>query len=153
MRPICSAGAHRFLATAALVMSIGCTAVSVQPVDPQLQIGRVCIEKNPAVEVVDFLDVVRAGFRRHGIETNVYDGTPPRECEFVLRYTARRSWDLASYMAHAELHLERSGQPLASAIYHLRGGGGYALTKYDSTRKKMNPVIDELLAGRGGQAP
>jgi len=32
------------------------------------------------------------------------------------------------------------------AEYHLRGGGGYALTKYEGTGTKMKPVMDQLLA-------
>jgi hypothetical protein len=134
------------LAALALALPLGCTSVSVQPVAASEGLRSVCIEQNPAVIVEDFLDVLRVGFMRHGIEVEVVGAPAPAECEFVLRYTALRSWDITAFVSHAELHLERAGRPIAHAIYHLRGKGGYALTKYQSTREKMNPVIDELLA-------
>jgi hypothetical protein len=136
----------RFFATSALALSLGCTSITVQPIEASVGLQRVCIERNPDVQVIDFLDVLRAGFLRHGIETELFSGTVPSSCEFVLEYTALRSWDLGSYLSHAELQLERSGQPIASAVFHLRGKGGYALTKYQGTKTKMDPVIDELLA-------
>lgn len=51
------------------------------------------------------------------------------------------------YLSHAELQLHRAGQQVASAEYHLRGKGGFSLTKWAGTKSKMDPVIDELLAG------
>jgi hypothetical protein len=124
----------------------GCTAISVEPLRADQRVERVCIERNPAVIVDDFESIVVAGFERHGVQTEVFEPPVPEECEFILRYTALRSWDLAPYVAHAELSLERNGQEVARAEYHLRGKGGYALTKYRSTRAKMDPVIDEMLA-------
>lgn len=129
-----------------LALPLGCTSVAVDPVDASEQIQRVCIERNAKVILPAFLRVVRAGFLRHGIETEVHDGPPPSECEFVLKYTALQSVVSAPFLAHAELHLERSGEPIAHAIYHLRGAGGFRLTMYQSTEKKMDPVIDQLLS-------
>jgi len=129
-----------------LICLQACTSIQVKPVSVSEGLTRVCIERNPKVIVQDFLDVVRAGFKRHGIETEVFDAPIPSECEFMLRYTALRSWDLAPYLSHAELSLERDGDSVAHAVYHLRGKGGYALTKYQGTKTKMDPVIDRLLA-------
>jgi hypothetical protein len=134
------------VAGAAAALALGCTSVTVVPVEASVGLRKVCIARNAEVVVDEFLDVVSAGFRRHGIETEIRDEGTLADCEFVLRYTALRSWDLDAYVSHAELHLERGGEQVASAIYHLRGKGGYAITKYQSTKKKMDPVIDELLA-------
>jgi hypothetical protein len=44
-------------------------------------------------------------------------------------------------------------------VYHLKGGGGLSVMKWQGTASKMDPVIDELLAGvnagvrPGGLAP
>ncbi len=51
------------------------------------------------------------------------------------------------YLSHAELHLLRNGRQIASAEYHLNGKGGLALTKFKGMNSKMDPVIDQLLAG------
>jgi hypothetical protein len=118
----------------------------VQPVDPSLHVESVCIERNPKVEVTDFVDVLREGFQRHGISTEVYLGERPSHCGYKLTYTALRSWDMAPYLSHAEIRLYRDDDLVAEAEYHLRGKGGYAMTKWQGTRTKMTPVLDQLLA-------
>ena len=112
-----------------------------------LKVKNVCIESNPKVVVSDFVDVLREGFLRHGISTEVYDELLPSHCQFKLTYTALRSWDIVPYLSVAEFWLYRGDDLVAQAKYHLKGKGGLALTKFRGTRKKMNPVIDQLLAG------
>ena len=124
----------------------GCTSIEVRPVSADHKISEVCIEENPAVIVEDFLIVVRDGFDRHGIATKVYPKPVPKECEHILTYTALKNWDLATYLHHAELRLERNGRMVGTATYHLTGKGGLSLTKWASTKEKMDPVIDEMLA-------
>jgi len=67
-------------------------------------------------------------------------------CEFFVTYTALQTWDFATYMTHAEVRLNGMWQQIAYGEFHLKGGGGLALNKWRSTRSKMDPVIDELLA-------
>ena len=125
----------------------GCTSISVQPVSDSHKISEICIEENPKVVVEEFLNVVRDGFDRHGIATRVIRGPIPADCSYVLHYTALKKWDMAVYMHHAELWLEHDGRKIGSATYHLRGSGGASLMKWQSTKTKMDPVIDELLGG------
>lgn len=101
---------------------------------------------NPKVIVEDFLPVIRNGFNHHGIRTKVVAKPAPKECEYVLTYTAFKTWDMAMYLHHAELTLEKDGKIIGSAVYHLTGQGGLSPMKHQSTKTKMNPVIDELLA-------
>ncbi len=111
-------------------------------------------EQNPAVQVADFVEVIRARLSYHGIRTDVFSGAASARCQYVLTYTALRSWDLTPYMSHAEVYLSHDGRQVAAGTFHLRGKGGYALTKYDSTKKTMDPVIDQLIgaAPTGGNA-
>lgn len=136
----------KFLAILTLWVMAGCTSVNVRPVSSELNITDVCVEENPKVIVGDFLSVVRDGFDRHGIATKVVDRPAPNECEYVLTYTALKNWDLGTYMHHAELRLERGGRTVGFAEYHLAGKGGLSLMKWQSTKTKIDPVIDELLA-------
>lgn len=122
-----------------------CTSVKVQPVDAALNMQHVCIQENRKVIVDGFLPMLEEGFARHGISTQVI--SDHQTCEYVLTYTALRSWDLTVYLSHAELHLLRNGQQIASAEFHLNGKGGFALTKFKGMNSKMDPVIDQLLAG------
>jgi hypothetical protein len=134
----------RMIVVFCAVLAAGCTSISVRPVDHSLGMRHVCIQENSRVRVVDFVPVLRDGFDRHGVATEVFTGLKPERCEYVLTYTALRSWDFSPYLSHAELKIEKDGRQVAYAEYHLKGKGGLSLTKWASTREKMDPVIDEL---------
>jgi hypothetical protein len=123
----------------------GCTTITVQPVDRALALKHVCIQDNPKVILSGFVPMLQEGFSRHGISTEVISGEIPAQCEYVLTYTALRSWDITVYLTEAELRLKKDGKEVASAIYHLKGKGGFSLVKWAGVKSKMNPVIDELL--------
>ena len=89
---------------------------------------------------------MKEGFARHSIATNIYSGTiKPADCEYVLSYTALQSWDFAPYLSHAELWLEKDGLQVGYVEYHLIGKGGLSLMKWEGTKTKMDPLLDELL--------
>ena len=134
---------------AAFVALAGCTSVTVNPIDSSLELTHVCIHENPKVQVDDFVSTIRARLSHHSITSQVFRGEVPDTCEYILSYTALRSWDLVPYLSHAELYLNRGGRQIASGVFHLRGKGGYALTKYSGTATKMDPVVDQLV----GAAP
>jgi len=123
-----------------------CTSVNVRPVSTTTPLQHVCIVNNPKVAVSDFVPVLREGFSRHGVATAVVDETKAGTCEVTLTYTALRSWDFKPYLSHAELRLWRDGLQIGAADYHLKGKGGLTFSKFGSTREKMDPVIDSLLA-------
>jgi hypothetical protein len=75
-------------------LALACTSITVQPVDASAGLQHVCIKENPKVLVSDFVPVVRSGLSRHGISSRVYSDPLPEECEFILTYTALRTWDL-----------------------------------------------------------
>lgn len=139
----------------ALVSVSGCTAITVRPVDTALEIKHVCIEDGQQLCFDgQMMGVIRDGFERHGITTQVYTGNLPPECEYHLSFMCERTWDIATYMHHAELRLYRAKAQVGYAEYHLNGKGGLALTKWGSTKEKMGPIIDELLSGHSAkQAP
>jgi hypothetical protein len=131
----------------AVVALSACTSISVQPVDPALNVQHVCIQENTAVIIEDFVDYLQDDFARYGITTEVIGNQRPRHCEYVLSYTARRSWDMTPYMSTADLTLTRNGHRIGSANYYLKGKGGFSLSKYASTESKLDNVVDQLLAG------
>jgi hypothetical protein len=93
----------------------------------------------------DMLNVIQKNFERHGLSTRVYSGDLPSNCEYYLTYYCKRSWDMATYMHHAELRLYHADDQIGYAEFHLKGEGGLAPSKWDPTEKKMAPVIDQLL--------
>jgi hypothetical protein len=126
------------------LLAVGCTSVSVTPMPPG--VSEVAIRDNPKVTVPDFVDVVRDGFHRHGIRTKVISENANAGDDYVLTYTALRSWDLATYLSKAELWITHKGNPAGHAEYHLRNKGGLALNKWADVESKMTPVMDELLS-------
>lgn len=141
--------------TLATLTLAACTSVNVRPAEGIATLDSVCIVRNPRVIVADFITVLQDGFDRHGIATAVVEPAQASACPVTLTYTALKTWDMAMYLHHAELRLWRGGRQIGAADYHLKGGGGLSLAKWGSTRSKMDPVIDQLLAGapRTGQAP
>ena len=130
-----------------IVAMSACTSISVQAVDPDLNVQHVCIQENKAVIIDDFVEYLQDDFARYGITTEVIGTQRPRHCEYVLSYTARRSWDMTPYMSTADLTLTRNGRRIGSANYYLKGKGGFSLSKYASTESKLDNVVDQLLAG------
>ncbi len=125
-----------------------CTSIKVNALNPDKhKVHHVCIEKNPKVIVGEFPGVIERGLHRHGITSEVYEEEKPKHCNYYLTYTALKTWDLGMYLHHAELHLHKDRTKIAYAEYHLNGKGGLALNKWASVDSKMDPVINQLLAG------
>lgn len=127
-----------------------CTSIAVTPMSATdaKNMRHVCIKNNPLVKVTDFIPVLEQGLARHHITSEVYTGLPPEHCQYTLQYTALRSWDITPYVSQAEISLHNGPRQIAKANYHLRGKGGLSLNKWDSTQTKIDPVIDQLLAGQ-----
>lgn len=124
-----------------------CTSISVQPVDPELNVQHVCIQENPQVIIDGFVEYLQDDFQRHGITTEVITTQRPRHCEYVLSYTARRSWDITAYMSTASVSMTRNGRSIANVNWRLKGKGGMSLTKFKGTENKLDDIVDQLLAG------
>jgi len=130
----------------------GCTSVDVRPVEPHEPITAVLIEENAKVWRSDFVTVLSDGFARHGIDSRLIRQGDPVGDAYVVRYTARQKWDMAMYMSDATIWIYKNDKEIARAVYHLKGGGGFSLMKWQGTQAKIDPVIDELLAGVGAKA-
>src|SRR4030042_6730805 len=97
-----------FFIMVAFVLATGCTAIAVRPVNATLDIKHVCIMDGQQMCFDgQMLGVIRDGFERRGITTEVYVGNLPSQCEYNLSYMCERTWDLGTYMNHAELRLYR----------------------------------------------
>lgn len=104
----------------------------------------ICIEENPAVAVGDLLPFLESSIQARGINTLLYRGAPPPQCEYTLWYTAFRGWDLAPYLNRAEFRLRQGGVTIASANYS--HAGGLDLSKFAGTESKLTPVISQIFA-------
>jgi hypothetical protein len=123
----------------------GCTSVDVRPVTASLQMKHVLIRDNPKVIVEGFLNILRDGFDRHGISSEVIAPDAEVVGQYVVTYTALRSWDIVPYLTYAEIRIEKNGRQVAYAEYHLRGKGGLSPAKWQGAKTKIDPVMDQLL--------
>jgi hypothetical protein len=134
-----------FLCVAIMLFASGCTSINVRPVSSNEKMTAVVIRTNPRVTVADFLDTLDDGFERHGIAATIVPEDADVKDAYVVTYTAGRRWDMAPYLTQATITIDKEGRRIAYAEYHLRNGGGLSLAKWESTRTKIDPVIDELL--------
>jgi hypothetical protein len=89
---------------------------------------------------------MKDGFYRHGIAVQMLPASASAGDLHVVDYTARRTWDIVTFLSEAEITITHRGDRVGYAEYYLRGKGGFALTKYQDVDTKINPVMDELLA-------
>lgn len=132
------------IASAILVVLVlaGCTNINVQPMHEKPEL--VCIQKNEKVIVKDFLPAMMHEFQVRGIDTYVYEGSlVPDDCNYIVKYTARRAWDMTMFMHTADIFISNSkGELLAKAHYDC--GSGFNMNKYEATETKVNKMMQEL---------
>ncbi|WP_419600004.1 hypothetical protein [Thiolapillus sp.] len=110
----------------------GCTWMDADRINvEEYPISYLCIRYNPKVRVEDFLDVVTYTLNNeYGIATEIYKDTIPDECEYILTYTARRSWDIVPYLSYAWIKINKDKKLVGSATYeHIGGSLSWAPTK------------------------
>lgn len=143
---------NRSISRAFLVTALvsGCAStVAVKPVKtPASEIDAVCIERNEEVLVDDLLPVIEAAFRRNGIEARVFD-TSPAPCQYRVKYTASRRWDLTPFLSDARISIYQNRELIGEATYSLPsgifGGGGINPDKWRGTAFKIDPIMDQML--------
>jgi len=137
------------VARSGLLLSAGllagaCTITTqVNPV-PSQRIAAVCIEENDAVWSKEFLPALRAEFERRGIATTVYQAAPPSECRHRVEYAANWKWDMAVYLAYADIVVYDGSVVIGQATYDARHAGG-RFDKFGHTTDKLERLMTELL--------
>ena len=133
-------------ALAAVACLSGCAIhQSVKPVE-RFEAKEVCVVENAAVKF-DFLASYRKALESRGFVVRMLPATAPlRECQITTTYTANWRWDLAMYMAYAEIKVYNNGQPAGDAIYDsLRGGAN--MGKFINGDAKIAELVNQLFPG------
>ncbi|WP_028115238.1 Sbal_3080 family lipoprotein [Ferrimonas senticii] len=144
------------LAVATALTLSGCAARQditgfTQPQKPT----EVCIAKHDAVRD-GFLRAMERGFAANGTTTKVISASYPQkhaayqpqisdadkqQCQVIAYYTANWAWDLATYLAYANIWVTDNQQnPLGQASY--RTGGG--LDKFIDAEAKVIELISSM---------
>ena len=138
-------------ATAAAVSVLAGCAIQ-QTVTPVSRIeGReICVVENPAVRA-GFLEAYRGALAAKGYSVRQL---PPSAavtaCPVTSTYTANWRWDMALYMAYAEIKVYSDGRPAGEAKYDALHGGGN-MNKFIRGDAKINELVNQLFPGGAGR--
>ena len=114
----------------------------VEPV-PRLESREICIVNNPNVRE-GFLAAYQGALTAKGLQTKLLDqSAPPDACPLTSTYTANWRWDLAFYMAFADITVFSNGKKVGRAVYDSLGGGGN-LSKFINAEEKIKELVDLL---------
>lgn len=107
---------------------------------------QICVVENPAVKF-DFLESLKKSLEARSFTVKML---PPaaalRDCPITVTYTANWRWDLAMYMAYAEIKVYNNGQPAGEAVYDsLRGG--FNMNKFIKGENKIAELVNQLFPG------
>jgi hypothetical protein len=141
----------------ALTSVTGCTIqTAVSPLSADRAVAEICILENPKVIIPDFLPVLQEGIQRNGLRSKVYREVP-NACAYVLEYVAFQKWDGAPILSQANISLYNGKELVGTASYKLPngifGGGGINPAKWDSTREKLDPLLDKLFQNYSSGRP
>ena len=142
---------------AALTSVVGCAIqTAVRPLAPNRDVAEICILENPKVIIADFLPVLQEGIQRNGLRSKVYREVPST-CAYVLEYIAFQRWDFTPFMSEANINLYNAKELVGTVSYKLPsgifGGGGVNPAKWNSTKEKLDPLLDELFQNYSSVKP
>lgn len=121
---------------------------TVKPVE-QFAGRQVCIIETPSVRT-SFLDAYKQALSAKGYVARQLPASASLvECPITSTYTANWRWDLALYMAYAEITVYNNGRPSGKATYDATGGSGN-MGKFIDAEKKINELVDQLFPGGAG---
>lgn len=128
----------------ALGMLSGCAIKQdVRPV-AGLETRQLCVIESTDVRK-GFQAALFRSLRAHGYEVRpIPANSSVTACPVTLTYTASWRWDLALYMAYAELRTFNAGKEVGRAIYDSTRGGGN-MGKFIDADKKIDELTRELL--------
>ena len=118
---------------------------NVRPVE-RFEAKEVCVIENPAVKF-DFLPAYRRALEVRGYTVKMLPANAAlRDCPIMTTYTANWRWDLAMYMAYAEIKVYNNGQPAGEAVYNALKGGGN-MGKFIKGEEKIAELVTQLFPG------
>ncbi len=137
----------RITILAPLLLLVGCTIV--QEVEP-LSIAppeEICIIENASVQR-SFLDALVTSVQARGYAVSLQASeSDTMICPVSVTYSASWLWDLAMYMAYAEITAFEDGLPVGRALYDSRGGGGNT-SKFIVAEEKIDELVQALFPQR-----
>jgi len=105
--------------------------------------GEICIIENPDVRA-SFLEVYQRELEKKGFKTRVIPATSTLfDCPQVSRYTANWRWDVALYLAFADISVYEDGKRVGHVVYDSLKGS-MNLGKFVHGESKIVELVDQL---------
>jgi hypothetical protein len=135
----------RTIITALLIAASLAGCASKQEIEPAEipQGSQVCIAENPDVRA-GFLVELKKVLDEKSIDYIVTDIDSARDCEWHVTYVARWNWDVALYMAYAEIKVFHYGLLDGTAFYD----GTLAINKFIDSEPKIRELVNQLMQER-----
>jgi hypothetical protein len=132
------------LATAVLALS-GCAITQeVTPSGLDQHTQELCLVRNSEVVQDEFHDVYARVLEKKGFKVRTLpDKSPSTSCPLVATYEAIYRWDLAIYLARADLRIWVDGREAGRAVYDSLSGGAN-MNKFIRTEPKLTELVDLL---------
>jgi len=132
------------LAAATLALS-GCAITQdVTPSALDQRAQELCLVRNSEVVQDGFHDVYVRVLEKKGFKVrSLPDKAPISSCPLVGTYEAIYRWDLAIYLARADLRIYADGKEAGRAVYDSLSGSGN-MSKFIRTEPKLTELIDLL---------
>lgn len=136
-----------------LLSVLGVSACSitqtVNPVPP-LDTNSICIINNENARET-FRDAYKRALEKKNYVVKVLPTSAViTDCSVSSTYTANWRWDLAMYMAYAEIIVFKNGQKAGDAVYSSLSGGAN-MGKFIHAETKINELVDLLFPGGAPQ--
>ncbi len=124
----------------------GCSITqTVNPVPP-LDTNSICIINNDNARET-FRDAYKRALEKKNYEVKLLPSSAViADCSVSSTYTANWRWDLAMYMAYAEINVFKDGQKAGDAVYSSLSGGAN-MGKFIKAESKINELVDLLFPG------
>ena len=137
---------HRITAVALSIGLVGCAIQQhVRPVEA-IADRQICVIDNPAVRA-SFVEAYKRSLTGKGYEVRqVPASTPITGCGTTSTYSANWRWDLAMYMAYAEIRVFSGGKQVGDAKYDSMGGGAN-MNKFIDADRKIQELVDQMFPG------
>ena len=135
------------LSGALLAVLTGCGSVPQQKVVPitlsNSEPHEICFVANPAVRG-DFLEAYKEAVSNKGLRVKVIsERAAVTACPLTTTYIANWRWDLAWYMAYANIKVYRNGRLEGEALYDSLQAGA-STSKFVQAKAKIQELTDRL---------
>ena len=135
----------RILVAAAAIALSGCAITQeVTPSGLDQRARELCLVRNSDVVQDGFHDVYARVLEKKGFTVRTLpDKSPSTSCPFVATYEAIYRWDMAIYLARADLRIWADGREAGRAVYDSLSGGAN-MNKFIRTEPKLTELVDQL---------